>query len=125
MIARAATATPIATPSNPRYADPRYQRGAPACRFRARSATRRSRRTTSTSPPTSPSAAAHYADDPIEQSFIRQIAYARPPLGARVEMYPVCEDLGREMMEDVLESDVPVDRALTEAARLMDAALAR
>ncbi len=70
-------------------------------------------------------AAAHYADDPIEQSFIRQIAYARPPLGARVEMYPVCEDLGREMMEDVLESDVPVDKALTEAARLMDAALAR
>jgi multiple sugar transport system substrate-binding protein len=70
-------------------------------------------------------AAARFADDPVEQEFLNQVQYARPPWGAKVEQYPFIEDLGREMMEDILYSDgeLPVEQALHEAARLIDAAL--
>jgi ABC-type glycerol-3-phosphate transport system substrate-binding protein len=69
-------------------------------------------------------AAAHYADNPIEQAFLRQVPHARPPWGARVERYPVVEDLGREMMEDILYGNVPVGDAIKRTTRLIDAALA-
>ncbi len=71
-------------------------------------------------------AAAQYAGDPIEDAFIEEVAYARPPWGATVERYPFIEELGREMMEDILYSDgeLPVEEALRQTAKLIDAALA-
>jgi len=68
-------------------------------------------------------AAAHYAGNPVEDAFIKALDYARPPWGATVENYAVCQDLGREAMDNILFSGVPVEQALTEAAKLMDAAL--
>lgn len=70
-------------------------------------------------------AAAHFAADPIERAFLAAVRHARPPWGARVERYPFLEDLGREMMEDILYSDgrLSVERAMHQTARLMDAAL--
>jgi multiple sugar transport system substrate-binding protein len=70
-------------------------------------------------------AAAHFADNPIEAAFLRYVPHARPPWGARVERYPVVEDLGRETMEDILYGNVEVQEALKRTARLMDAALAQ
>lgn len=70
-------------------------------------------------------AAQHFAVDPIEQAFLDQVPRARPPWGARVEIYPFLEDLGREMMEDVLYGRARVDEAAERTAKLMEAALAR
>ena len=71
-------------------------------------------------------AAAKFAGTPIEDAFIEEIRYARRPWGATVERYPFIETLGREMMEDLLYSDgrLPVEKALSETAKLIDAALA-
>jgi multiple sugar transport system substrate-binding protein len=71
-------------------------------------------------------AAAHYAGTPVEDAFIDEIKYTRPPWGASVERYPFIEELGREMMEDILYSDgkLPVKQAMRQTARLIDAALA-
>jgi multiple sugar transport system substrate-binding protein len=71
-------------------------------------------------------AAAHFAGNPVEDAFLEQVAYARPPWGARVERYAFIEELGREMMEDILYSDgaLPVEQALRQTAELIDAALA-
>lgn len=70
-------------------------------------------------------AAAHYADNPIEQAFLAQVPRARPPWGAFVERFPLVEELGREMLEDVLYTDgaIPVAAAAARAARLIDAEL--
>lgn len=68
-------------------------------------------------------AAAHFAGNPVEDAFIRAVRYARPPWGARVETYELCEDLGREMMEDIQYSGVPVEEAMRRTAKLMDAVL--
>ena len=70
-------------------------------------------------------AAAHFAGDPLEDAFLAAVRHARPPWGARVERYPFLEDLGREMMEDILYSDgeLSVEQAMHATARLMDAAL--
>lgn len=65
------------------------------------------------------------ARDPLEAEFLRQVQYARPPIGSRVERYEMCEDFGREMFEDILNAGVPVDEAVRRAARLMQAALDR
>ncbi len=70
-------------------------------------------------------AAAHYADDPTEAAFLRAVQYARPPRGAQVERYPACEDLGREMMEDIQYGGLPVEEAMRRTAKLMDAVLAQ
>jgi multiple sugar transport system substrate-binding protein len=71
-------------------------------------------------------AAAQSAGNPVEDAFIRAAQYARPPWGARVERYAFIEELGREMMEDILYSDgeLPVRQALQQTAKLIDAALA-
>jgi len=71
-------------------------------------------------------AAAHFAGSPVEEAFLRQVQYARPPWGALVERYPFIEELGREMMEDILYSGgkLPVEQALHQTAKLIDAALA-
>jgi len=71
-------------------------------------------------------AAAQFAGTPIEDAFLAEVAYARPPWGARVERYPFLEELGREMMEDLLHArgTLSVAEALRRTVRLMDAALA-
>jgi multiple sugar transport system substrate-binding protein len=71
-------------------------------------------------------AAAQSAGNPVEDAFIRAVQYARPPWGARVQSYAFIEELGREMMEDILYSDgeLPVRQALQQTAKLIDAALA-
>jgi ABC-type glycerol-3-phosphate transport system substrate-binding protein len=68
-------------------------------------------------------AAAHYAGNPVEDAFIRALDVARPPWGARVENYDVCRDFGKEAVDNILFSGVPVAKALKDAAALMDAAL--
>lgn len=70
-------------------------------------------------------AAAHYANDPLEQAFLREAEFAAPPTGARVERYGVCEELAREMMEDILAGAATPAEAARRAARLMRAELAR
>ena len=62
----------------------------------------------------------------MEDAFIEAVQYARPPWGARVERYAFIEELGREMMEDILYSDgeLPVEAALRQTAKLIDAVLA-
>ncbi len=68
-------------------------------------------------------AAAHYADNPIEQQFLDEVEYARVPTGARVERYSLIESLCEEMMRDILSSGVDAETALRETAKLVDAAL--
>ncbi|MCH7700440.1 MAG: sugar ABC transporter substrate-binding protein [Planctomycetes bacterium] len=67
--------------------------------------------------------AAIYAGNPIEDSFLRQVPAARAPWGARVERYPFVEELGREMMEDILYGTVTVEESLHQTALLIDRAL--
>ncbi len=71
-------------------------------------------------------AAAHFAGNPIEDAFIEEVRYARPPWGAVVERYPFVEGLLKEMMEDILYSDgkLSVQQAARQTAKLIDAALA-
>lgn len=78
-------------------------------------------------------AAAHYADDPIEQAFLRQVEFGRQPWGATVERYPLVEEIGSEMMRSILNAvakapDAAARRAIVEretaaAARHIDAIL--
>ncbi|MGE0479770.1 MAG: sugar ABC transporter substrate-binding protein [Phycisphaerae bacterium] len=68
-------------------------------------------------------AAAHFAGNPIEDAFLAEVPFARPPMGARVQRYGVCEDLGREMIEDVLNTGAPLDAAAHRTAQLMQAAV--
>ena len=69
-------------------------------------------------------AAARLAEgNPLEQRFLRIVPCARPPWGASVERYPYIETLGQEMMEDILQGGVPVERALKRTAKLIDAVL--
>ncbi len=71
-------------------------------------------------------AAAEFAGNPVEDAFLAEVEYARPPWGARVERFPFIEDLVREMLEDILYSNgkLPVSEAMHETAKLIDAALA-
>lgn len=85
-------------------------------------------------------AAARFADDPIEAAFLRQIEYGRQPWGVSVERYPIVEELGTQMMADVVAA-VEATRRVTgtiersavrtiianatrQTARRIDAALA-
>lgn len=68
-------------------------------------------------------AAEYYAAHPLEQAFLAQIPNCRRPIGSWVERYGVCEDLGREMLDDILRVGVPADEAARRAARLMEASL--
>jgi len=71
------------------------------------------------------SAAERFAGTETEDAFLRQIEHARPPWGARVESYPFVEELGNEMMRDLLNADqANVEQALRRTAKLIDAALA-
>lgn len=70
-------------------------------------------------------AAAHYAGTPVEDAFIAATEYARPPWGASVERYPFIEDLGQEMLEDIVSAKgrLDVKTQLHQTARLIDAVL--
>lgn len=68
-------------------------------------------------------AAAHFAGNAVEDSFLAAVKYARPPWGARVERYPYIEDLGRETLADILSGHADVRTALQRSAVLFDAAL--
>lgn len=70
-------------------------------------------------------AAAYYANDPLEQAFLRETPFARAPSGALVARYGVCEELGREMMEDILSGAATPLEAARRAAGLMNAELQR
>jgi len=70
-------------------------------------------------------AAASFAGTPVEDAFLAQVKYARPPWGSRVEGYELVEDLGREMIEDILNGGVPVQQAASRTARLVEMELNR
>lgn len=65
-------------------------------------------------------AAEALATDDVEGAFLREVRFARPPWGARVERYPVIEEFGWEMMEDVLHGGVSVETAASETAKLIE-----
>lgn len=65
------------------------------------------------------------AGDPIEDAFLHEVRYGRPPWGSRVDRYEVVEDLGREMMESIIHNNVPVPKAVAEFTNLIDAELRR
>ncbi|MCH7526595.1 MAG: sugar ABC transporter substrate-binding protein [Planctomycetes bacterium] len=69
--------------------------------------------------------AQEYADTEVERAFLSAVAYARPPWGARVARYPFCEDLGREMFDDILHGGVPVADAMHRTAALIEAEVAQ
>ncbi len=66
--------------------------------------------------------ARYYAGDPVEDAFLAAIEYARGPWGARVEQYSMVEDLGQEMMDDILFG-TPIDEAIERTARLIESEL--
>jgi multiple sugar transport system substrate-binding protein len=68
-------------------------------------------------------AAESFAGTPVEDAFLAQVKYARAPWGSRVESYELVEDLGREMIEDILNGGVPVKEAASRTARLIETEL--
>lgn len=70
-------------------------------------------------------AARAFAGNEIEDAFLEQVKYARPPWGSRCERYELVEDLGREMIEDILNGNVPVKDAASRAARLIESQLGK
>jgi len=68
-------------------------------------------------------AARSFAGNPVEDAFLEQAKHARPPWGARCERYELVEDLGREMIEDILNGNVPVQDAASRTARLIESQL--
>ncbi|MCC6358153.1 MAG: extracellular solute-binding protein [Phycisphaerales bacterium] len=81
--------------------------------------------------------AAKYADSPLEQAFLRQMAYSRSQWGTRVERYPYVEEVCQQTLKDLVsEIDATLRRsggvysetavrarvaaALTDAARRID-----
>ncbi|HVL40139.1 MAG TPA: sugar ABC transporter substrate-binding protein [Fimbriimonadaceae bacterium] len=65
------------------------------------------------------------AEDPIEAQFLPIIPQARPPLGSRVEGYEVVEKHGKNALDSILNNAVPVQQALTRAARRIDQEFAK
>lgn len=65
-----------------------------------------------------------YASDEQEQTFLKAVDYASGPWGARVEPYAVIEDLGREMIEDIV-SGTPVRKAVNRTTHLMERELSQ
>jgi multiple sugar transport system substrate-binding protein len=63
--------------------------------------------------------AAFYADNDIERTFLSAIEHARGPWGARVEPYAVVEDLGRDMIDDLLLG-APLDESIRQTTELID-----
>ena len=59
----------------------------------------------------------------FEPIFLDNVRYGRMPWGARVENYAQVEDLGKEMLEEILVGNVPADKALHSAALRIDVRL--
>ncbi|HPF37978.1 MAG TPA: sugar ABC transporter substrate-binding protein [Phycisphaerae bacterium] len=68
--------------------------------------------------------AEYYASDEQEQTFLEAVEYASGPRGARVEPYAVIEDLGREVVENIVNG-MPVRAAINQAAQLMERELSQ
>ncbi|MCB9854522.1 MAG: sugar ABC transporter substrate-binding protein [Phycisphaerales bacterium] len=68
--------------------------------------------------------AQYYASDEQERTFLNAVEFASGPWGARVEPYAVVEDLGREMMEDIVNG-TPVPDAVHKTCRLIDLELSQ
>jgi len=71
------------------------------------------------------SVAREHESEGVEKAFLAAVPHARPPWGARVERYALLEDLGREMMEDLITGGLPVAPTVARTARLMEAELRR
>ena len=63
--------------------------------------------------------AAERALEPLEQQFLPIIPSARPPYGSWREDYEIVEEIGKKMMDSVLNGKNPQE-ALTEAAERID-----
>jgi multiple sugar transport system substrate-binding protein len=61
---------------------------------------------------------------PLEGEFLDNVKYGRIPWGARVENYAQVEDIGKEMMDEILLGAKPVTAACREAAQRIDGELA-
>jgi multiple sugar transport system substrate-binding protein len=57
---------------------------------------------------------------PLEPVFLDNVKYGIAPWGARVESYAQVEDIGKEMVDEILIGGTPVRQALREAARRID-----
>lgn len=68
---------------------------------------------------------AERAVDEHEKAFLAIIPSARAPWGSKVEGYDFVESTGQKMMDNVLKSGMPVDRALREACSAIDEELSR
>ncbi len=68
-------------------------------------------------------AAEFAADDPREQVFIDEVAYARAPWGTRISDWSVVEQLCGEAIERVLLGRATPEDSLAETARLVDGEL--
>lgn len=66
-----------------------------------------------------------FAGTEVEDAFLEEVARARPPWGSRVERYELVEDLGREMMEDILTGGEAIEDTVRRTAALIDAELGR
>lgn len=65
-----------------------------------------------------------YATDDLERAFLEAVEYARPPWGSMVEPYAVVEDLGREMIDDILFG-TPIETAVRRTTELIDRELSQ
>jgi len=70
-------------------------------------------------------AARSFAGSEVEDAFLAEAEAGGAPWGSRCEMYEMVEDLGREMMEDILDGDVSVEQAAGRMARLVEKELAK
>jgi len=62
--------------------------------------------------------------DRLEPAFLDNVPYGIAPWGTRVEDYDVVEDVGKEMMDEILVGGAAVPQAAREAARRINAELA-
>lgn len=61
------------------------------------------------------------SSSPLEPVFLDNVKYGLSPCGARVESYAQVEDIGKEMVDEILIGGTPVKKALQDAARRIDA----
>jgi multiple sugar transport system substrate-binding protein len=66
-----------------------------------------------------------FAGNPVEDAFLAEVPFALRPWGSTVERYELVEDLGREMIEDIVTGGVPPRDAVHRTAALIEAELGR
>lgn len=62
----------------------------------------------------------HLRDNPLEPVFFANVQAARGPWGARVESYPLVEEVGADVIDQILIGHRPVAATLRDAARRLD-----